>query len=80
MISFNIIIGIFYVLIILFSYPYLRNSYFPNFPSILERAIVFILALLWIISMPVTFIMKQNDGVEIPNIQGSYESFVGTEQ
>lgn len=78
MISFNTILVICYIGIGLISYPYLRNSYFPQFPTKFERFIMWILALVWLISVPTTFIMKQNDA-DVPQFQTSYDGFVGRE-
>lgn len=77
MIKFNTILIIVYFVIATISYPYLRNSYFPQFPTKFERFIMWILASVWIVSVPVTFIMNQGD--EAPYMETSYEGFVGSE-
>lgn len=74
---FNTILLISYFAIATISYPYLRNSYFPQFPTKFERAVMWILALVWIVSVPVTFIMKQGDDAVV--METSYEGFVGSE-
>lgn len=79
MIGFSNILWIGYFLIAIISYPYLKASYFPQFPSKLERSAMMILALVWVVSVPVTFIMKQNDSSDVLAIQTSYDGFVGRE-
>lgn len=79
MISFNTILAIGYVLIIIISYPYLKGSYFPQFPSFFEKFVMMILACVWVVSVPVTFVMKQNDEIEVTSVDTSYDGFVGRE-
>lgn len=79
MISFHYILYICYFLIVTISYPYLKNAYFPIFPSKFERFVMWILASVWIVSVPVTWIMKQSDSDEIESFETSYDGFVGRE-
>lgn len=78
MIKFSYIISIAYVVIVIFSYLYLKKSYFPQNPSKFEKFIIMIMAIFWIISVPITFIFK-NDDHEI-EMSVSYDGFVGREQ
>lgn len=80
MIKFTTILWIGYFIIATACYPYLRNSYFPQFPSKVEKFVMIILACAWIISMPVTLIMKQSDNDAPVGITTSYDGFVGREQ
>jgi hypothetical protein len=79
MISFQSVIIVTYFLLGLISYPYLKNSYFPQFPTKLERFIMVLLALCWLISVPVTFVMRQYDSSENVNFETSYDGFLGRE-
>ena len=79
MIRFQYILYIVYFALTIISYPYLRNAYFPQFPSKVERLIMWILASFWFISVPVTMVMKQNDGSDVQEMPVSYDGFLGRE-
>lgn len=80
MISFSFVLWILYFVISLVSFFYLRNAYFPQFPTKFESFISLIMAFCWIVSVPVTWILKQNEGDDQISFDTSYDGFVGREQ
>jgi hypothetical protein len=78
MMRFQQILYIGYFMTAMICYYYLRNAWFPQFPTKLEKFVSVILALVWIVSVPVTFIMKQGD--DTISMETSYDGFLGREQ
>lgn len=79
MIGFSNILWILYFVIGISCYTYLRNAYFPQFPTKTESMVSGVLAFFWLISVPVTFVVKQTEGSETHHFQTSYDGFVGRE-
>lgn len=50
-----------YALLGIVSYPYLKLSYFPRNASKLEKSVTAIMAFCWLVSVPITLILKQDD-------------------
>lgn len=79
MLRFITILWIGYFMIAIISYPYLKKSYFPQFPTKFEKFIMMVLGSVWLVSVPVTYILKQDDNSEATVFETSYDGFVGTE-
>lgn len=78
--SFNNFLYAFYFIVGFISYFYLKNSYFPQFPSVFEKFIMFVLACIWVVSVPITFIMQQDrKSEEALYVAVSYDGFLGRE-
>lgn len=70
---------ILYVFLAFLSYFYVRNAYFPQTPTKLEKFVSMILASVWLVSVPVTAIIRQEDTTDRMSIETSYDGFVGRE-
>lgn len=66
MIRMQTILYIIYFIIVIASYPYLVKSWFPQNTSKMEKLVMGVLASVWIVSVPVTAMIKADDeGEEI---------------
>lgn len=80
MVRFQTYLWIGYFATSVLCYHYLRISYFPHSPTKFEKFISWIMAFCWIVSVPITFMLKQDDAEDNVAFGVSYDGFVGREQ
>lgn len=66
MIRFQTILWIIYFLVSFGAYPYLKAVYFPHHPSKFEKLVMAVLAVLWLVSVPITYVLREDhEGEEL---------------
>lgn len=79
MIRFQNILWILYFIVAIFSYSYLRRSYFMHQPLLIEKIISIILAITWLVSVPTTWIVKSSSNEDEFTLPMSIDGFTGSE-
>lgn len=64
MIAFQTLLWIIYFLIAALFFPYLKSCYFAQKATGFEKFIIALLAIFWVLSVPVTFIIRDDNSDE----------------